>query len=72
MLNIAVVGDGYELNITLPNNFFNDALLKKVVGPTYKVNSQLRSIYRTNNLCELHKKIDKLLTLFKILDYGTL
>ena len=72
MLNIAVEGDSYVLNITLPNNSFNDALLKKIVGPTFKVKTEMRSIYRTNNLSDLHKKIDKLLTLFKILDYGTL
>ena len=70
MLNIGLQGDTYELNIMLPDSRFNDELLKKVVGPTYKKQSKVSSIYRTKNISELHKVIEKLLTLFKLLDYG--
>ena len=71
MLNLSLKGDSYILNITLPNTKFNDELLNKVVGLTYKTKSGVSSTYMSKNINDIHRLSEKLLTVLKLLDYGT-
>lgn len=71
MLNLSVDGDMYVININLPRSSFNEELLTRVVGLTYKTKTSVSSTYRSKNIQDIHQKTERLLNLFKILDYGT-
>lgn len=71
MLNLSVMGDKYVVNITLPRNNFNDELLRKVVGLTHKSKTHVSSSFCSSDIKEIHRLTEKLLYLFKLLDYGT-
>ena len=71
MLSIELDGEYYVLNIILPRTNFNDELLKKVVGLTHRDKKTVYSCIRSKNLDDIHRLSAKILTVLKLLDYGT-
>lgn len=67
MILIDYVNGFYEAKFELPRSNFNEEILIKICGITFKQKSTVISIYQTKNYDEIHSRVKKFLDVKQLL-----